>query len=333
MRGMWNPAAALPWLVVAILAGCGKHDCERLYELVDRCSGSADLFDESVFVRTCKGLVDNGQAETDYAELFACRGATSCEAFFACGEAQRRSRRATEFAEVVAAGKWRTAFDACVLEPDSYVDPAFKALCARVFTTGVAAMTGDDLRSAMLHCRSAEAAKQRSPELAQACKKAIEVDLAAATDAARKSREAGTRNLLACMELQAVARVAGPDEVGKAATLCQEVDLAQDALRAVDAARANAQASYASVPYQCEVVDKLLQLGTPWAKRTAEETLKACYVELGVAIIAGKRPSATKAYRCPPEIQQVQQAADTYGLAARYPELSAALATVPKICR
>ncbi|MGN6109954.1 MAG: hypothetical protein ACTHU0_32915, partial [Kofleriaceae bacterium] len=197
----------------------------------------------------------------------------------------------------------------------------------------VAAMTGEDLRSAMLHCRSAEAAKQRSPELAKACKAAIEADLAAATEAARRSREDGTRDLLACMELQAVAHVAGPDAAGKAATLCKEVELAQDAQRAVEAARSRVQASYASVPYQCEVVDKLLQLGTPWAKRTAEEVLKACHVELGVAIIAAKRASATKLYSCPLEIKQVQQAADTYGLAARYPELSAALATVPKICR
>ncbi|MGN6106646.1 MAG: hypothetical protein ACTHU0_16185 [Kofleriaceae bacterium] len=87
------------------------------------------------------------------------------------------------------------------------------------------------------------------------------------------------------------------------------------------------------MPAGCAAIDRLHALGTAWAQRTADEVAKACHVELGAAIVARERDSKAAKYRCPPKIAKVQDAAAKYDLAARYPELAAALAAVPKKCK
>jgi hypothetical protein len=174
--------------------------------------------------------------------------------------------------------------------------------------------------------------KKLVPELEKACGQLAVGEVTAATKAVTTARDTGKRDFKACLDLKEVAKMAGGDALGKAEKLCEEADAAEDAKKGADEARANAAAKKADMPYQCNsAAEKLEKLGTEWSKKTLDDLLKACYVELGAVTIEVEGKDA-KSF-CPFQIKKVTDAIAKHDLGTKFPEVAEMMKTLPKSCQ
>lgn len=325
MKSVW-----LVGLLVSLLAptGCGKDECEVIYEAESKCRGKEG--DKDRFMKAC------AEAKSEEPEEFAvaakCAKEESCDAMKACQKAARGAKRAKEVAAAVTAGKWKDAWDDCTIIPEYYADASFKAECLKVLAEAPAKLSADDLRSAAFRCDSGKEIADAVPEFKQTCAKMNTGKLTAATAAVTKARDTGVRDYKACHDLESAAKAAGGDAVAKAKTLCDEAGKAEDARKGIESAREYAKAEKKSFPYQCSSVPKELDaIGTEWAKAKKDELLKACYVELGAVVIDASAKDAK--YVCPYGITQVLEANKLHDLATKFPEMAQALTRLPAKCK
>jgi hypothetical protein len=323
-------AAALLALSLA-LPGCGGSDCEKAVDNMLKCVKSEK--DSKVSKSDLVGMCEKAKAENkeDFEEGMVCAKETDCDKMKACEQAQRGKRRAKKITESIAAQKWGKAFDDCTLIEDYFSDETYKAECNKVFANADK-ITGEGLSSIMFRCQSGEKLKKVAPEFEKACKTIATGQLAAAQKAATEARDAGKNDYKVCSDLKKVAELAGGDAVAAAGKLCDEMAAAEPAKKAADEARANAGAKKTSMPFQCDMAaEKLAKLDTEWAKKTFDDMLKACYVELGAVVIEEKGKDAK--YVCPFEIKKLTEAAGKYDLVTKFPELAESMKKLPPKCK
>jgi hypothetical protein len=317
--------------IVFSWAGCGKDDCEKVYDMEQKCSAKEKFPDKDLFVMACNAASKADSTKDEIEAAVTCAKEDTCEAFKACGKGRRGKTRAKEITKAIEAGKWKDAWDDCTLMADYYANPEFKAECVKVFTTGAAKLTGEDQKRAMYRCKSGAEIKKVVPELDKACLAMASGQLTAAIDTLRKSRDAGTRDFKTCFEIDRLAEGATGDTAKIAKELCKELEVAEDAKKAIDEAQKNVTAKKADVPFQCQYTgDKLAQLDTEWSKRTLEALYKACYVDLG-AVVLDVDPKDAK-YVCPFQVKRMKDTIAKHDLATKYPELAASIAKLPKTC-
>jgi hypothetical protein len=317
--------------IAIVSAGCGKDDCEKLYDMEEKCSAKEKFPDKDFFVMACNAARKSDKTKDEIDAAVTCAQEDTCEAFKACGKGRRGKARAKEITQAIEAGKWKDAWDDCTLSADYYANPEFKAECVKVFTTAATKLTGEDQKRAMYRCKSGDDVKKVVPEFGQACQAMASGQLTAAIDTLRKSRDAGTRDFKTCFEIDRLAEGGAGDAAKIAKELCKEIEVAEDAKKAIDEAHANVAAKKADVPFQCQYTgDKLALLDTEWSKRTLEALYKACYVELG-AVVLDVDPKDAK-YSCPFRAKRMLEAIAKHDLATKYPELAASIAKLPKIC-
>lgn len=325
MKSVWTLG-----LLVSLLApiGCGKDECEVIYEAESKCRGKEG--DKDRFMTACAAA--KSEEPEEFAVAAKCAKEDSCEAMKACQKAARGAKRAKEVAAAVSAGKWKDAWDDCTIIPEYYGDPSFKAECLKVFAEAPTKLSAEELRTAGFRCENGKEIAAAVPEFKQTCEKMNSGKLAAATAAVTKARDTGVRDYKACFELETAAKTAGGDAVAKAKTLCDEASKADDAKKGMESAREYAKAEKKSFPYQCSSVPKDLDaIGTEWAKAKKDELLKACYVELGKVVIDASAKDAK--YSCPYGITQVLEANKLHDLATKFPELAEVLGRLPEKCK
>lgn len=330
-------AASLAALLAAsfalwLAAGCGSSDCDKIYEMEKKCSSKGDSDDfptKGQFSAVCEEMKKDPEGKEDFDSAMACAKEDSCDAMKACKKAQRGKQRAKKIAEMVAGGKWSDGFDDCTTFEDYYADPAFKAECGKVFANA-GKLSGEAAGKAMMRCKYSDKIKKAAPEFETACKTLASGQLAAATKAVVAARDAGKREYRACSELKDVAQLVGGDAVAAAEKQCDEMDVAEDAKKGADEARANAAAKKTSVPYQCDTAaEKLEKIGSDWSKQTLEDLLKACYFELGAVVIDEKGKDAK--YVCPYEVTKITDAIAKHNLGDK-PEVAELTKKLPKLC-
>ncbi len=334
MLNMRRSAGIAIALVSTMAVGCGKDDCERIYEMETKCSteSKSSFPAKEVFVAACKAAKGTKDAaEVD--DMLACAKKSSCDEYKACGKGTRGKKRARKITASMADGKLADAWESCTLSADYYADPTFKSECTKVFAADASKLTEAELSSIGTRCSYDKELLAASAELATACKSIAAKRVTSLMAAATKLRDTGGDGFKECAELSSAAESAGGDLAKQAKVVCDEVDAGRTVTKGIEDAKANAAAKKAEFPYQCSTSpDELDKLGTPWAKAKRDEIIKACYVDLGLVVIAAKGADGAE-YSCPYEITQVKDASTKYGLAAKYPELVAALAAAPKTCQ
>lgn len=320
-------------LLIAAPACGGGGDCEQAYEMAKKCAkgDQADKISKDKFVSFCeKAKADPKMKEEVEADL-ACMKEDSCEKAEACTRAKRGKKRVKKITESITAGKWSDAFDDCTLSEDDYADATYKAECNKVFAS-VDKITGDDLAKTMYRCKSGDELKKVAPDFEKACKTLAGNQLAASQKAGTAARDAGKNDYKACRDLKDTAALAGGDAVAAAQKLCDEMDVAEGAKKASEEARANAAGKKTNVPYHCDAsAEKLAKLETEWAKKTLDDVLKACYVELGTVVIQEEGKNAK--YSCPLYITKVKEAVAKYDLMTKFPELADPMKKLPAKCQ
>jgi len=316
-------------------SACKKGDCEQAFEMVKKCAKGkqAERLEKGKdeFVSFCEKAKADPKMKEEVEAGLACAKEDSCEKMDACEKAGRAKKRTKKITDSITAGKWKDAFDDCTLMEDYFADEAYKAECNKVFAN-VDKITGDDMSKTMYRCKSGEKIKQVAPDFEKACKTLAAGQLTAAQKAATTARDAGKNDFKACLELKDTAALAGPDAVTAAQKLCDEMAVAEGAKKATEEARANAAAKKTSVPYQCDAsAEKLAKIDTEWAKKTLDDVLKACYVELGTVVIAEESKNAK--YSCPLYITKVQEAVTKYDLTTKFPDLAEPMKKLPAKCQ
>ena len=246
----------------------------------------------------------------------------------------RIDREAVEIAGTLDGGDLRRAFVECSAWPVrlSATSDAWQAACGRVFEAARAA-TGDLAVGLVSMCRTMREVDRLGPDGAETC------DALAATTSARllrdvaELRDRGRADEETCRQLEEVIH-AGHGDARVIADACQEMRLAAD----VAATRAEVRADVAAReltsprPSHCyTLVEELGALGTPWAARTRDELLEACYVERAIAIIPALATEATSE-SCPYELRHHTEIARMFHLARRSPALAAVIAPLPASC-
>lgn len=339
---MPNPRRLAALLAVAVAAaagapacGGGGSDCERAYELVKKCSERAPAGGDpgkAPFIERCEKTLAEVTAE-ERAATMACVKSASCEELAACQQAQQQRRRVGDVADAVAAGRWKDAFEDCTRDEADHADAAYRAACEGAFANaGKLAADPDDLASAMFRCRSAGKLAQVAPAFVKACQALAAAQLPAAQSTALAAREAGRNDFKVCSDLEELAKIAGDDAPAAARKTCDELVASESARKAADDARGHAKDKKPAMPFRCgAAAAELAKLDTDWAKRTLEALHRACYVELGAVILQEHAKDAK--YACPSPIKALIDAAGKYDLAAKFPELAAALKKLPPKCK
>ena len=325
--------AMVLFAVLVAAPACGGGDCEKAYDMAKKCAKGdrADKIGKDEFVSFCEKAKADPKMKDEVEASLACTKEGSCEKMEACEKAQRGKRRAKKITESITAGKWKDAFDDCTLSEDAFADETYKAECNKVFAN-VDKITGDDLGKTMFRCKSGDDIKKVAPDFEKACKTLATGQLAASQKAAIAARDAGKNDLRACMDLKDTAAQTGGDAATAAQKLCDEMGVAEGAKKAVEEARANAAAKKTNVPYQCDsAAEKLAKIETEWSKKTLDDVLKACYVELGTVVLAEEGKHAK--YICPLYIKKVQEAVGKYDLTTKFPELAEPMKKLPAKCQ
>jgi hypothetical protein len=332
MPKMKSPVAVLLALAIAAPA-CSSSDCEKAFDMMKKCSkgDKAEKIDKSEFTSMCEKAKADPKMKDEVEADLACAKEDSCDKMQACEQAKRGKRRAKKVTDAIAAGKWKDAFEDCTLIEEYYADDTFKAECNKVFANADK-ITGDDLSSVMFRCQSGDKIKKVAPDFEKACKAIAGGQLATVQKAAAAARDAGKNDFKVCLDLKKAAELSGGDAVAAAQKQCDEMAASEDSKKAADEARSNATAKKTSVPYQCDsAAEKLSKIETDWARKTLDDVLKACYVELGTVVIAEKGKDAK--YSCPYEIKKITDGIAKYGLAAKFPELADVMKKLPAKCQ
>jgi hypothetical protein len=115
-----------------------------------------------------------------------------------------------------------------------------------------------------------------------------------------------------CFDFSDIAKGISEEENKKAEVLCKEVKVNKDIAKTLEEVKQNMTAQEKSVPYGCEAyVKDLEEIGTEWAKKKSEEFVKACYVELGKAIL---KPALENMTYCGYAEKKIFEAVKKYNL-------------------
>lgn len=255
--------------------------CERAYEMMTKCMPGFAMKEEA-FLGDC----ERHEAEELSIAMLGCGKLKDCKEYEACitkvGESRAEAARVQRVKDGIerltkqlAEKAWRDARASCEgLRPDLKDGSQEKQLC-------------DGLP------------RQALTELTTA--------LTALRDKGDEDKD------LKCYELRDAAKAVSEDETKKAEVLCQEVAIGAKAGPAIAAAQKSLQASAAEIPFDCDfVLDMLEKIGSDFARTRAQDVARACYVDLGRAVLAAKVPAMQ--YVCDYQVQKVWDAAKKWSL-------------------
>lgn len=126
-------------------------------------------------------------------------------------------------------------------------------------------------------------------------------------------RDKGENPESKCFDVILIAEKVSPAAKTKLKALCDEVDAARSAKTAITEARKNIDARTMEVPYQCGIaVEDLERVGNDWARAKLQDVTKACYVELGAAILPAVVPGMQ--LNCDYQVDQIYKVVKKYNL-------------------
>lgn len=284
----------------AFVAGCSeKPSCKLLYKRYKSCESSkkklGDL-SESTFVELCEKLKSKEKSSID--DEIACSKHKDCDKFKSCVKDKRKARRAERMKE-----RWKEA-----------MDKAKKG----------------DYGSALSFCRyrKDDLTDELKKECAGLAGKAfgdMMKDITAKRDAGKVDYKT-----INCWKLKDAAKAVGPDKVKDAETLCKEVDLVRTMERARKDVQKQLGTDLAYSPYYCEIkqVEKMGELGSPFAKKLKAELIELCFKKLGKAILDKQVPKM-KTY-CPSAVKRTYQGIKKYSV--KDPDIDKHMEAAAKVC-
>lgn len=151
------------------------------------------------------------------------------------------------------------------------------------------------------------------PEITKLCGELFTRALDTATRDLEGIRDRGENPESRCFDVILVAEKVSPEAKTRMKALCDEVDAARSARTAITEARKNLDARTLEVPYQCGIaVEDLERVGNDWARARLAEVTKACYLELGGAILPAVVPGMQ--LNCDYQVDQIYKAVKKYNL-------------------
>jgi hypothetical protein len=224
--------------------------------------------------KECRERKDRDQEE-EKAEL-GCVQKNSCEEYTACINALSDARYA---------GKIRKQIDAAL-------------------------QSGEKLDEALQTCRFSGV---EDADIQKLCGELFTRALDTATKDLEAMRDKGENPEGKCFDVVLMAEKVSPAAKAKVKALCDEVDAARSAQTAITEARKNLDARTLEVPYQCGIaVEDLEKIGNDWARTKLAEVTRACYVELGNAILPAVVPNMQ--LNCDYQVDQVYKVVKKYNL-------------------
>ncbi|MCW5809070.1 MAG: hypothetical protein KIT31_42345 [Deltaproteobacteria bacterium] len=356
-------AVFVPLLLVA--PACGKSECEALYEKITECKpgklkkgkggkkgkdkdkdkdddkdddGDDLEMGKDQFVAVCK-LMASSKEKDEVADELACAKKDSCEEYESCQQAAQGKKRAARITKDVEKGKIKDAFSSCSWNPEYFADDSYKSACASVYAAVDKVTDPDDLRSMAYSCRGETYTKlvKAYPDYEKVCGKLASNSFGKLEAKVTAARDSGKRDYSACSSLEDAAKTMDGGKEGanfaKAKAACAEMNAAENAAKGVKESKANAAAKKSQIPYQCSsTVEELAKIDTAWGKKTKDELLKACYVELGAVILETENVEKNTKYFCPYQIKEVLKAVTKYDLGGKGDALDEQLKKLPATC-
>jgi hypothetical protein len=238
-----------------LIAGCSsKPSCKLLYKRYKDCKKMP--LTEEAYVNMCDKLKD----QTLMKEQIKCSAKSDCDAFKKCmKEAEKKSRAERmkklwkEAMEKANKGNYSSAMTFCEVWKDDLSDD-LKAKCSGLPAKVTAALM----------------------------KK---------TAAKRDAGEVSYKDV-SCWDLKRYAKKAGPAELKKAETLCQEISLARYVKRVKESVAKQLKKAQPYLPYYCNErqLAKYRKIGTPYAAKAVGDMVNDCYKTLGEYILVKTVP-------------------------------------------
>jgi hypothetical protein len=210
-----------------------------------------------------------------------------------------------------------TAELACVQKSscDDYtqcINALSDARYANKIRTQIAAalQSGEKTDEALQTCRFSGV---EDAEIGKLCGELFNKALATATKDLEGMRDRGENPEGRCFDVQLMAEKVSPEAKAKIKSLCDEVEASRSAQTAIAEARKHLDARTLEVPYQCGIaVEDLEKIGNDWARTRLADVTKACYVELGAAILPAVVPNMQTS--CDYQVDQVYKVVKKYNL-------------------
>lgn len=283
---------------LTLFAGCSdKPSCKLLYKRYKDCekekSKKADV-SESTFVELCEKMKDKEggfiQDEID------CSKNKDCDKFKSCVKDKRKARRGERLKK-----RWAEAMEK--------------------------AKKGDYDR-ALAFCR------YQKDDLTDDLKKECEGLPKKAFDALLKDytakRDQGKTDYkeVNCYSLKRLGKEAGGDKEKVADTLCKEIDLVRNVTRTKKDIEKQLTASSPYPPYNCweKQLEKVDEIGTPFAKKLKAELIELCFKKLGKVILQKKVP--TMSSYC--SVEKTYKGIKKYGI--KDPDIDKLMEDAKKAC-
>jgi hypothetical protein len=343
-----------------LVPACGKSDCEHIYEKETQCNPNKgkrkkdkdskkskddddDDDDDKVpgkdeFVAACKVMLSSSKAKKELEDRIECSRKDSCEEYETCRQAAQGKKRAGRITKELEDGKVKDAFSTCSWNPEYFSDDAYKNACKEVFAAVEKVKDPDDLRRVQHQCSgpSYEKMVKAYPDFTKTCQKLASTSYEKLLTKVIEARDTGKRDYSSCHSLEEAAKTMDGGKEGattaKAKVACAKMNAAESVSRGIAVAKENVKAKKSMMPYQCSsTVEDVAKIDSEWAKKTKEELLKACYVDLGMVILEVEGGKDMK-YYCPFGIKELVTAAEKYDLATKHAELGEALKKLPETC-
>lgn len=272
-----GPAALACGLLAA--HGCTTGDyCSQALDKQMECASAEQrmLFEGRIEAdrKECRERKDRDQ-EAETTEL-ACVQKASCEDYTACINALSDARYAAKIRKQIEA----------------------------------ALASGERMDEVLQTCRFSGA---EDPTITRLCGDLFGRALATATTELEATRDKGENPGSKCFDVLLIAEKVSPEAKAKIKALCNEVDAARSAQTAIVEARKNVEGKTLEVPYQCGIaVEDLERVGNDWARGKLVDVTRACYVELGAAILPATVPGMQ--LNCDYQVDQIYKVVKKYNL-------------------
>ncbi len=270
--------------------GCsGTPSCKLLYRRLNKCEEDFSI-EEERFLEMCNKRKNRPRVK----EQIACSKHSNCVKFKKClDEAVRKAR---------------------IADTEQRIDDALKE---------------EKYGQALMICRYSkeiltDALKTKCNEIAASSYDQIK------NQAAKMLDDGGVdeARFRVCSELKAAAKEIGGEKVKEAEGICQNLDIAGHSHEAVEKA-GEALKEAKTVPFNCEFSLKRIEAaGTEFAEKMKEKVIRACYIDLGAAIIEREIPQMKRF--CPYQVKTIYNAVKKYEV--KDPKIDDLIEKVKPLC-
>lgn len=276
---------------IFVTAGCSdKPSCKLLYKRLDKCEDDFAL-KEDKFIKMCKKRKDKARVK----EQIKCSKHSDCDKFKKCLKEARK-----------------------------------KAAIARLKKRIKEAFEEKKYSRALMTCKFRK--DDLNDELKKKCKEIAEKAYGELSKKAIKMRDEGPAKgrYKLCSNLKTAAKAIGEAKVKEAEELCKAIDLAKQARKAIEKAAEYAKKDRIRFPYNCNyALKKLAKNKGDFAKKLAKKVKKACYVDLGIALLKQQIPKIKRI--CPYQVRNLKKAIKKYNVSD--PKLKAQMEKLPDVCK